>query len=113
MASPRGLCCLALGSPEPRDNQTLFQVAASEMDSDCAVRHSLSSKAATVFDAGLACVCHDISECGNRWLFVSQSAHAQHETLESGSFTLSGLRSRTPKRLQTKKGELGSPPFSV
>ena len=38
-------------------------------------------------------------EGGSWWTSASLSSHARHETFESGSFTLSGLRSRTPKAL--------------
>ena len=35
---------------------------------------------------------------GSRWVSAGRAAHAYHETFESGSFTLSGLRSRTPNK---------------
>ena len=42
----------------------------------------------------------EMHEGGSWWIIASHPAHARHETQESGSFTLSRLRSRTPKALR-------------
>jgi hypothetical protein len=68
------------------------------MDCGCAVRNERSYRFRR---AARLTPSTGLFEGGSRRTSASPSAHARHETLESGSFTLSGLRSRTPKAPRT------------